>query len=178
MKRSVLLKLPVRYRAVPSRKVGPFHWALLRALKGFPSGSRPSLGEFARRLRLDDPGFLEKAWTELQELQAADDRDFSRSALSVEGAEALESGFFHLGPVQERNFAVLLDPDEGFSCAHPGGSEKERRTLDAAPAWKDSLTGDRLADALRRQAPAESLGRSERLLSLKARWEEAQLLVF
>lgn len=167
------LRLPVRYRKVPARRANPFHWALLEALRVFPSSARPTLDELALRLCLDDKAFLEKAWSELKDFQAVNAGDFGQAELSAEGTETLASGYFHLGPVVEKTVALLLNPQDGSSAYAALPKNPQATALPLPPVWAATLDQGQLADTLRRQ---ENLRRDERLLSLRCFWDKAELV--
>lgn len=173
MKKDCVIKLPVRYATVPARKVTPFHWALLHALRTFPAGSRPPLSEFARRLGLDDSGFLDKAWSDLRELQIADDDDFALGGLTNEGRQALDEGWFHLGPAVERSGFLFLNPSDGSGAPARPPADAPSQALSERPDWMADIGMGTLAASLLRQAPPK---RGERVVSLRPLWEKAELV--
>lgn len=176
MKTRSFIEVTVRYQVVPSKRVSPFHWALLKALKCFPPEARPSLDEFCARLHLGDRIFLDKAWGDLCAFSSCDDKDFSQARLSLDGEEALKSGFFHLGPVEERSRALVFDAVTGESAGRMKVRADPSTPGQALPFWTAQLDRVRLEQILRDQAEAGSIKQGERVLSCQAQWSSARLV--
>lgn len=178
MKAPSIIEVTVRYRVAKVRRVSPFHWALLRAIRDFPTGNRFAIEELANHLGLDEPFFLNEAWRDLLDLEVVDDPDFQKTKLNLGGDEALKSGCFTLGPVSERSDILYLKRSDGTAVEGELGHSSPGRPVVAPPEWAHQFTSDRLEEVLHVQAsPKNELRFGERVLSFQLDWTRASVAV-
>ena len=168
------IELPVDFSVVRCRRVNPFHWALLKALRSFVPGARPNFETLAQRLRIIEPSFLTRAWVEIRELKGADDDDFAQARLSALGEAALETHSFVLGEPELHSQKLYFKKADAEPVPGASFEVSAPRNLKAKPEWGDKFGAEEIADALAKQTPGQALRRDERIQSFTLRWQEAQ----
>jgi hypothetical protein len=162
------------FKTVTTVPLSPFVWALLKALRTFASGARPSWDDFAAKLAVGEPSFFRAAWSELCDLQLADHDDFHAAELTDDGEVALESGFVRSGEPRSRlreKIYVRLNNGEPIRWRHDFEA-KNHSTL-FRPAWADSVTEKLVRKALdeQRESSDEQIDVSEKIYDLEIHWE-------
>lgn len=167
------IEVPVDYSVAPCSAAHPFHWVLLRTLTDFPPARRPDFAGLAARLGFGEPAFLEQAWSELGSGGAVTSSDWALAEINAIGTAALRLGYFVGGRIMTRQ-ASLYFSRRGDRCVERKDFELINAVpLAQPPAWSQSLTIDRLYEALRYQAPDKMPGPGERILEFSVRWSDA-----
>ena len=164
------------FKTVSTAPLSPFVWALLKALKTFDTGTRPSWDELAANLAVGDPSFFSAAWSELCDLHLANLSDFNSAEITDEGQKALEHGFVQTGPPRSRlceKLYVRLDNGEPFRWRHD--FQAKNHSPLRPPTWADTVTENLVRKALeeQRESSDERIVDGEKIYDLEIHWSQS-----
>lgn len=164
------------FKTVHTAPLSPFVWALLKTLKVFRAGERPSWEELANKLAIGEASFLNDGWAEARNNNLADDAYFNGANVTVEGAQALEDGFIRIGETRCRNKEVVyFRLDDGEPIKWKETFEAKNLSALLRPKWAAKLNECLIRDALevQRESPDERIGAGEKIFDLEIHWEES-----
>jgi hypothetical protein len=182
--------------------LSPFAWAILRALRDFPVGSRPSFDLLSEKLRIGDASFVERAWEECvswhlvvassatpQPEKSEVRHGFSRlhapsppltfqyAEINQEGEQAMSRGYIVQGRPIRRTGETL------YFLLHDGAVVNWREHFSVTghspvqrPKWADSLTPTRIAEAIAAQFTDDSrhIAATQRLDFTSVDWQASR----
>ncbi len=164
------------FKTVRTAPLSPFVWALLKTLKVFKTGERPSWEELATKLAIGEASFFSEGWAEVRDSDLTDDDDFAVAEITDEGDQALEDGFIRIGETRCRNKEVVyfrLDDGEPIKWKETF----KAKTLSALlrPKWADHLNDGIIRSALenQRESSDERIELDEKIFDLEIYWEES-----
>ncbi len=164
------------FKTVHTAPLSPFVWALLKTLKVFRAGERPSWEELAIKLAVGEASFFSEGWAETRNNNLADDAYFNGANVTVEGDQALEDGFIRIGETRCRRKEVLYFRfNNGEPINWRKDFEAKNRSKLIPPNWANHLNEGLIRDALevQRESPDERIGAGEKIFDLEIHWEES-----
>jgi hypothetical protein len=196
------IEISCSYTVVEAVALNPFAWAILRALRDFPVGSRPGFDLLSEKLRIGDTSFIEKAWEEcvswhlvvaspatpkpdkpevrhgfLRGFVPPPPLTFQYADIKPEGEQAMSRGYIVQGrPIRRTGEALYFLLRDGAVVNWKEHFSVAGHSPVPKPKWADSLTPARIAEAIASQFEDESrhIAPNQRLEFVSVDWEESR----
>ena len=173
------IEVTCSFTVVDWAPLNPFSWVLLKAVELFPAGRRPSHEELATKLCVGDTTFFDQGWVEClaSRLVSNGDDGNQNATLTPEGRAALTKGYVAIGNPYRREGEVV------YFMLYDGNVVRWKNhfgiTVDSAvqkPRWADSVTPERVAEAIADQNEDRTrhIGERQRIDYLDIDWSVAK----
>jgi hypothetical protein len=197
------IEISCSYTVVDAVPLNPFAWAILRALRDFPVGSRPGFDLLSEKLRIGDASFIEQAWEECVSWglviasstaprpEKAEVRHgfrplifapltFQHAEINQEGEQAMARGYIAQGrPVRRTGEALYFLLFDGAVVNWRANFSVKGQASAKKPIWADSLTPARITEAIAAQYKDESthIASNQRIESLSIDWGDSRQVI-
>lgn len=173
------IEVTCSFTVVEWAPLNPFSWVWLKAIETFPVGHRPTSEQLAGKLCVGDATFLDEGWSECIDarLVSSGDGGIQSATLTAEGRSAVTKGYVALAsPFRREGEVVYFMLYDGKAVRWQNHFRVNVDSAAQKPKWADSLTPERLAEAIASQNEdsARHIGERQRIDYLEIDWSAAQ----